>query len=79
MESVSIAVVEDREQYRKAMLRLLHLKPDLDCLGIFGSAEEALEAIPARIQPRTVLMDIDLPGHDGRGGSSDSAPHRAVD
>lgn len=65
MKPISIAVVEDREQYRQAMKRMFAQKPELFCAGIFGSAEKALEVIPSMIVPDIVLMDIDLPGMSG--------------
>lgn len=65
MKPITIAVVEDREQYRQAMKRMFAQKPELFCAGIFGSAEEALEVIPSMIVPDIVLMDIDLPGMSG--------------
>jgi DNA-binding NarL/FixJ family response regulator len=65
MKPVSVAVVEDRERYRQAMKQLCAQKTDIFCAGIFGSAEEALEAIPSLIVPDIVLMDIDLPGISG--------------
>ncbi|MFY8000437.1 MAG: response regulator transcription factor [Candidatus Kapaibacteriota bacterium] len=65
MNTISIAVVEDHEHYRKAMVRLLAQKPELLCVGIFGSAEEALDVIPSLFKPDIILMDINLPGISG--------------
>jgi len=65
MDPITLAVIEDREQYRTAMKRLFEQKSDLKCVGIFGSAEQALEVIPSQIVPHIVLMDIDLPGISG--------------
>jgi DNA-binding NarL/FixJ family response regulator len=65
MNTISVAVVEDREHYRKSLERLLQQKPNTYCAGSFGSAEEALDVIPSAIKPDIVLMDIDLPGISG--------------
>ncbi|TAE33406.1 MAG: DNA-binding response regulator [Candidatus Kapaibacterium sp.] len=65
VDTISIAVVEDREQYRALMQRFVTSKADLQCLGIYASAEEALEQIPSQYTPDIILMDIDLPGISG--------------
>lgn len=61
---ISVAVVEDDEDVRSSMQAILAQQPSLRCVGAFGSAEEALQAIPT-LMPQMVLMDINLPGMNG--------------
>jgi DNA-binding NarL/FixJ family response regulator len=65
MKPISIVVVEDHLQYRQAIVRLVAAKPDVICLGMFPSAEEALKKIPGILNPDIILMDINLPRMTG--------------
>lgn len=49
---------------REQIAKLLETAADIDCLGLFSSAEEALPKIVEK-QPDVVLMDIKLPGMSG--------------
>ena len=60
----TVAVVEDNPRLRKQLLEILENIKDIECVGAFGSAEEALEAIPG-VKPDVVLMDIKLPRMSG--------------
>ena len=57
-------VVEDDRGLREQIAKLLETAADIDCLGLFSSAEEALPKIVEK-QPDVVLMDIKLPGMSG--------------
>lgn len=59
-----MAVVEDDVALRDSLRHFLGLAPDVECVGEFGSAEEALAALPD-LKPDVVLMDINLPGLSG--------------
>ena len=61
---ISIAVVEDDAAVRRSMQAILRQHASVQCVGTYGSAEEALQAIPA-LNPQMVLMDINLPGMNG--------------
>ena len=60
----SVVVVEDNRGLRDELTNLLSTAPDVNCIGAFASAEEALQRIPER-WPDVVLMDIGLPGMSG--------------
>ena len=60
----TVAVVEDNPRLRKQLLEILENIKDIECVGAFGSAEEALDAIPS-VKPDVVLMDIKLPRMSG--------------
>jgi len=60
----TVSIVEDNEQLRGTLTRLIGRAEGFRCLGDYGSAEEALAAIPSN-PPNVVLMDINLPGMNG--------------
>lgn len=62
--SITVAIVEDDEGIRDALVRVLERAADFRCLGWFSNGEEALRELPA-LQPEVVLMDINLPGMNG--------------
>lgn len=61
---MNVAIVEDNDQLRGTLVRVLDRTPDCKCTGHFATAEAALEALPA-LRPDVVLMDINLPGMNG--------------
>ncbi len=60
----TVSIVEDNEQLRGTLARMLNRAEGFQCLGDYGTAELALEAIP-KAPPNVVLMDINLPGMNG--------------
>jgi DNA-binding NarL/FixJ family response regulator len=60
---VTILIVDDHEQFRSRARKLL------ECVGheVVGEAADGAQAIAEtrRLQPDVVLLDIQLPGHDG--------------
>jgi DNA-binding NarL/FixJ family response regulator len=65
MKPITVAVVEDREQYQRSIKRAIEAKADVLCIGVFSNAEEALAYFTSEVQPDIILMDIDLPGISG--------------
>jgi DNA-binding NarL/FixJ family response regulator len=61
---ITVAIVEDDSQVRHSLVSIVRRGSGMICVGEFGDAEEALRELP-RLQPRVVLMDINLPGIDG--------------
>lgn len=61
---IAVSVVEDDDWVRDNLAAMLNSSPDFRCLSRFGSAEEALAALPKEL-PDVVLMDIGLPQMSG--------------
>ncbi|HOW65184.1 MAG TPA: response regulator transcription factor [Candidatus Paceibacterota bacterium] len=61
---ITVSIVEDNEQVRNTLARLLNRAEGFRCLGQHANAEAALEALPQE-HPDVVLMDINLPGMNG--------------
>jgi len=61
---ITVSIVEDNEQLRKTLARVISRAEGFTCLSHFGTAEAALEALPKE-PPDVVLMDINLPGING--------------
>jgi len=62
--SVSVSIVEDNDQLRGTLARVIGHAEDFECVGQHATAEAALENIPKE-KPNVVLMDINLPGMNG--------------
>jgi DNA-binding NarL/FixJ family response regulator len=61
---ISVSIVEDNEQLRGTLVRVLNRSEGFRCLSQYGSAEDALKDLP-QVRPEVVLMDINLPGING--------------
>src|SRR5579872_3193649 len=61
---ITVSIVEDSEQVRNTLSRLLNRAEGFRCLSQYANAEAALEALP-NDHPDVVLMDINLPGMNG--------------
>lgn len=61
---ITVSLVEDNDQLRGTLARVISRAEGFQCVGQYATAEEALEAIPKE-RPNVVLMDINLPGMNG--------------
>ena len=61
---ITVSIVEDNEQLRGTLARVLARAEGFQFLGEHASAEAALENLPKE-KPGVVLMDINLPGMNG--------------
>ena len=62
--TITVSIVEDNDQLRGTLARVISRAQGFNCLGQYPNAEAALEAIPKE-RPNVVLMDINLPGMNG--------------
>lgn len=62
--AIKVSIVEDNEQLRGTLARVIDRAEGFECLSHYASAEAALEGLP-RDAPQVVLMDINLPGING--------------
>ncbi|HAP32163.1 MAG TPA: histidine kinase [Firmicutes bacterium] len=79
-KKIKVLIVDDIQQTRVDIRRLLYFEDDLDVCGEAENGEEALAAV-ARYSPDVVLMDINMPVMDGITATqalSHSHPHVPV-
>lgn len=62
--AINVSIVEDNEELRNTLARVLNRAEGFQCVSHYGNAEDALEKLP-KDQPNVVLMDINLPGMNG--------------
>jgi DNA-binding NarL/FixJ family response regulator len=62
--AITVSIVEDNDQLRSTLARVISRADGFVCLSQFADAEAALEALPKE-RPAVVLMDINLPGMNG--------------
>ena len=60
----TISIVEDNDQLRATLARLIGREEGLRCVSHYANAEAALAGLP-NDRPDVVLMDINLPGING--------------
>lgn len=61
---ITVSIVEDNEQLRGTLARVISRSEGFRCLSQYGDAESALEGLP-KDAPEVVLMDINLPAMNG--------------
>jgi DNA-binding NarL/FixJ family response regulator len=62
--SIGVSLVEDSNQVRTTLARLISRSEGFHCVSQHANAEAALAALPAE-KPDVILMDINLPGMNG--------------
>ena len=62
--SIKVSLVEDSDQLRGTMARVVGRADGFECVSHYGNAEDAIEGLP-KDRPNVVLMDINLPGMNG--------------
>ena len=61
---IRLVVVDDHPIVRQGLVGVLEDEADLEVVGAFGSAREALDHV-RRLQPDVVLLDLEMPDLDG--------------
>jgi len=62
--ATAVSIVEDNDQLRGTLVRLIDREAGFRCVSNYPSAEAALESLP-NDRPNVILMDINLPGMNG--------------
>ena len=62
--AITVSIVEDNDQLRATLARVIGRAEGFESLGQHATAEDALEHLPKE-RPNVVLMDINLPGMSG--------------
>jgi DNA-binding NarL/FixJ family response regulator len=62
--AITVSIVEDNDQLRGTLARVLNRADGFECVSNYGSAEAALEDLPKK-KTNVVLMDINHPGMNG--------------
>ncbi|HZQ74701.1 MAG TPA: response regulator transcription factor [Burkholderiales bacterium] len=62
--AISVLLVDDHAMVREGLARLLGTQPDLEVVGSFSEATEAL-AFATSAHPAVAVLDVALPGLDG--------------
>lgn len=66
-DCIQVWIVEDHVDFRKTVLRVLALQPDIQTMA-FNSCEDALAKLEAGRRVNVILLDIGLPGMSGLEG-----------
>ena len=61
---ITVSIVEDNEQLRATLARVINRAEGYRCISHYGDAESALEGL-SKDKPQVVLMDINLPAMNG--------------
>ena len=62
--AISVSIVEDNDQLRGTLAKVIGRAPGFKFASDYRSAEDALAGLP-KVKPDVVLMDINLPGMNG--------------
>jgi len=66
-ETIKVTIIEDERDIREGLAMLVNYTDGFQCVGKYGSMEEAITSIRHRA-PDVILSDIGLPGMDGIEG-----------
>jgi DNA-binding NarL/FixJ family response regulator len=61
---INVSIVEDDERIRESLAVLINGGPDIRCISVHPTAEDALRQLVGK-NPDVVLMDINLPAMSG--------------
>ncbi len=81
LKKTSVWLVEDHEDCRRLVARVINRTPSLCCPYAWASCEEALNALDREAAPDVILMDLGLPrmsGIEGIGRIKAAAPQTHV-
>ena len=64
---LKILICEDNERLRSSLCILIDGTENMEIVGAFGNTENILSHVE-RLKPNVIIMDIDMPEHDGIEG-----------
>jgi DNA-binding NarL/FixJ family response regulator len=66
-ETIKIIVVEDNRAFARSIQEVILSGEDMDCIGLFSSADECRSALQSAEPPEAdiILLDLKLPGTNG--------------
>ena len=64
-QPVSVWLIEDNQNFRTTLSRVVNSMAGMKCSNQFSNAEDALDALHAGAVPDVVLLDVGLPGLNG--------------
>ena len=67
LPKIRVAIIEDQARTREGLRALIGSSDGLECIGAWGSMEDALAA-DWQAKPNVVLVDLGLPGMSGIEG-----------
>ena len=67
LPKIRVAIIEDQARTREGLRALIGSSEGLECIGAWGSMEDALAA-DWQAKPNVVLVDLGLPGMSGIEG-----------
>src|SRR5688572_27771119 len=59
MKDITVCIVDDSQQLRRALKQILDMNPGFKCIAMLGTPDEAVSQIPL-LSPDVVMMDINL-------------------
>jgi YesN/AraC family two-component response regulator len=62
---MKILIVDDNNEYRRLLRRILEEQQDLTLVGEASDGEEGVR-LAHQLKPDVILMDIDMPGTNGQ-------------
>ncbi len=62
---IHVVLIEDHALFRTALREEIDAQADMRCIGSFGSAPAALDALSKGLAPDTVILDLGLPKMHG--------------
>lgn len=65
MTKIKVLLVEDEEPLRTGISYLLEHEPEINFIGAYATAEDALMALPDLDEPDVAVVDLGLPGMSG--------------
>jgi two-component system, NarL family, response regulator DegU len=63
-ENIRVVIADDHPIFRKGLLQVIQMEPDVEVVGEAGDGKQALEQIEG-LKPEVAVLDIDMPGKSG--------------